>query len=337
MKPFVLCLFACAVALGQAQIPRIGVIDFYGLQKVPESRLRQALGAREGDPLPPSKADAEDRLEQVDGVVEARLEAVCCEAGAAILFVGIEEKGAPHFDFHADPASSVLLPDDIVEAYRTFLDRYEQSARSGEDRESLTRGYALSADPEVRAYQERFVSLAEKNFTELQQVLRDSTEADQRAMAAYVIGYAPDKRAAVEALQYALRDPEEAVRHAALRALAALAIFASKNPGAKIQISPTWAIEMLNSIAWGDRAQAANFLVTLTENRDAGALDQLRERALPSLTEMAGWKSLRYALPAYILLGRIAGMTEDQIQETWSNGEREAVISKFSSSGRRAR
>jgi len=329
------CLFACCLLA--AQVPKISVIDFYGVNKVPESRLLQALGARAGDPLPASKANTEDRLEQVDGVVLARLEAVCCEAGGAILFVGIEEKGAPHFDFHADPASSVLLPDDVRDAYKGFLDRYEQSAKSGEDRESLTRGYALSADPEVRAYQERFVGLAEKNFAVLQQVLRDSTEADQRAIAAYLIGYAPDKRAAIAALEYALRDPEEAVRHAALRALGALAVFASKNPGAGIQVSPTWAIEMLNSIAWGDRTQAANFLVTLTENRDAGALDQLRERALPSLVEMANWKSLSYALPAYILLGRIAGMTEDQIQATWTKGERETVISKFASSERRAR
>ena len=335
MRVVPLCLFVCSLI--EAQVPRISVIDFYGLRKVPESRLRQALGAREGDPLPASKAEAEDRLERVDGVVEARLEAVCCEAGGAMLFVGIEEKGAPHFEWHAAPASSVLLPAEIVETYRSFLDRYEQSARSGEDRESLTRGYALAADPEVRAYQERFVGIAEKNLAVLQNVLRDSTEADQRAMAAYLIGYAPDKRAAVETLQYALRDPEEAVRHTAIRALSAFAVFASQNAGAEVRISPTWAIEMLNSILWGDRTEAAGFLVTLTERRDPAALDQLRERALPSLVEMANWKSLRYALPAYILLGRIAGMTEDQIQSTWSKGERDEVIAKFSSSGRPAK
>src|SRR5260370_19063264 len=46
----------------------------------------------EGDPLPPSKGDVEDRLEKIPNVVRAQLEAVCCEEGKAILFVGVEEK-----------------------------------------------------------------------------------------------------------------------------------------------------------------------------------------------------------------------------------------------------
>jgi hypothetical protein len=320
-----------------AQVPKIAVVDFYGLRRLTESRLRQALGVKEGDPLPPSKAEAEERLEQLEGVVLARLEAVCCEAEGAILFVGIEEKGAPHFDVHAPPASSVRLPAEIVETYRAFRDRFEQSARSGEGRESLRLGYALAADADVRAYQERFVPLADENFAVVREVLRDSVDVDERTIAAYVIGYAPDRQGAVETLQYALQDPEEAVRHTALRALAAIAVFAAGNPDAGLRIAPTWASEMLNSISWGDRAHAANFLVTLTEGRDPRLLDQLRARALVPLVEMAGWKSLAYALPAYILLGRISGLPEDQIHQTWSKGERDALLAKFASSGRPAR
>jgi hypothetical protein len=335
MRAVPVSLLVCGLLA--AQVPRISVIDFYGVHKVPEGKLLSALRARVGDSLPASKAEAEDRLARVDGVVDARLEAVCCEAGGAMLFVGIEEKGAPHFETHAAPATYRLLPDEIVDTYRAFLDRYEQSVRSGEDRENLTRGYALAADPEVRGYQERFVGLAEENLAVIDRVLRDSTEADQRTMAAYVIGYAPDKRAAVETLLYALRDPEEAVRQTALRALSAVAVYASQNPKAGVRIAPTWAIEMLHSIVWSDRTQATRFLVILTEKRDDSTLQQLRDRALSSLVEMAKWNSLRYALPAYILLGRIAGMTEDQIQSTWSKGEREQLTSKFASPGESAK
>jgi hypothetical protein len=103
MRLAVSFLLACGLALGQ--VPRVGTIDFYGLRKIPAAKLRQALGVQLGDPLPPSKADVEERLETVDGVVLARLEAVCCEAKAAILFVGIEERGAPHLEVHAAPGS----------------------------------------------------------------------------------------------------------------------------------------------------------------------------------------------------------------------------------------
>jgi hypothetical protein len=314
-----------------AQAPRVSVIEFYGLRQVSVARVRQALEVKEGDPLPPSKAAVEERLEKVDGVVLARLEAVCCEAGGAILFLGIEEKGAPHFDLRPAPASPVVLPEDLVATHRAFLDRYQQSASTGQDRESLVRGYALAAESEVRAYQERFVEVAGQQFEIVRQVLRESAEAEHRAIAAYLTGYAPDKQAAVEALLYALQDPEPAVRHTAMRALSAIAVFASKNPDAALRISPTWPIEMLNSIVWGDRTQAANLLEILTEGREARSLDQIRERALPSLVEMARWKSLPHALPAYVLLGRIAGLPEKQIQETWSKGERERVISEQAS------
>jgi HEAT repeat protein len=286
------------------------------------------LGAKEGDPLLASKADAEARLEKVDGVVLTRLEAVCCEAGGAILFVGIEEKGSPHFDYRAPPESSAALPEEIVDAYRRFLEAYEASARSAEPREDLTRGHALSANADVRALQQGFVELAEANFAKLREVLRESADGEQRGAAAYVMGYAPDKRAVAGELQYALQDPDEGVRRNAMRGLAALAVLAARSPDSQIRIAPTWLIEMLNSILWGDRTHAAALLATLTESRDPGVLAQMRERALPSLLEMARWNSLAYALPAYVLAGRIAGLTEKEIQDTWSKGEREAVLSR---------
>ena len=40
--------------------PTIGVIDFYGLNKVTEDRIRKTLGFKEGDPFPRSKANVEE-------------------------------------------------------------------------------------------------------------------------------------------------------------------------------------------------------------------------------------------------------------------------------------
>jgi hypothetical protein len=322
------CLLASSPLWGQA--PRVSTIDFYGLRKVSEVKLRQALGAKEGGPLPASKTDTEERLEKVDGVVFARLEAVCCEASGAMLFVGIEERGAPHFDFHSPPESAVSLPDEVTGAHTRFLAAYEASARSGETREDLTRGHALSADPDVRTLQESFPSLAESNFAKLREVLRESAYPDQRAAAASIIGYAPDKRAAANDLQYALQDSDESVRRNAMRALAAMAVFAARNPEAGISISPTWLIEMLNSISWGDRTRSAGLLVTLTDGRPPGVLDQIRQRALAPVMEMARWNSLTHALPAFVLAGRIAGLTEAAIQDAWGKGQRETVLTRLS-------
>src|SRR5712691_2225542 len=116
----------------QAQsVPRIGIIDFYGLNKVQESRVRQVLAVKEGDPLPPSKGATEERLDAIPGVVESHLEAVCCEAGNAILYVGIEERGATHFELREPPEGDAALPADMLDTYRRFDAAFESAVRRG--------------------------------------------------------------------------------------------------------------------------------------------------------------------------------------------------------------
>ena len=319
---------AVAPALLLAQAPRIGSVEFYGLRKVSEERVGRALGLKPGDPLSHSKTELEDALERIPGVVQARLEAVCCEGGNAVLFVGIEERGAPHFAFRSPPAGDAVLPQEIVSAYRGFLTAVANAARKGNAAEDLTQGHSRMADPDARAYQDRFLAYARDRTAELRSVLRDSAEEEQRAIAAAVMGYAPNKNAAIDDLQFAMQDPDESVRANAMRALGAIAVLAIEKPDLGLKISPTWFIEMLNSVVLSDRVRAAAALVTLTEKDGGAALEQIRERALDSVVEMARWKSLREALPAFILAGRMAGFSEPQIHEMWSNGERQPVLEK---------
>lgn len=319
-------IFLFFASLVVAQGPRIGIIDFYGLRKVSEAKVRKALGVREGDPLPRSKGDAEERIDAVPGVVESHLEAVCCDAGKMILYVGIEEKGAIHFDLREPPEEDVVLPEEITSTYRRFMENLEAAIRRGESGDDVTHGHSLVSNPEARAVQEQFIPLAKDHLAELRNVLRNSSDEEQRATAAYVIGYAPKKREILDDLQYALKDPDSGVRNNAARNLVALAVLARLDPESGLKIEPTWFIEMLNSLSWTDRNKALWALQTLTDKRDPSVLEQLRDRALPALIEMARWKSLGHALPAYMLLGRIAGLPEQQLLDGWNRGDREFVI-----------
>jgi len=319
-------VFLFFASLVVAQGPRIGIIDFYGLRKVSEAKVRKALGVREGDPLPRSKGDAEERIDAVPGVVESHLEAVCCDAGKMILYVGIEEKGAIHFDLREPPEEDVVLPEEITSTYRRFMENLEAAIRRGESGDDVTHGHSLVSNPEARAVQEQFIPLAKDHLAELRNVLRNSSDEEQRATAAYVIGYAPKKREILDDLQYALKDPDSGVRNNAARNLVALAVLARLDPESGLKIEPTWFIEMLNSLSWTDRNKALWALQTLTDKRDPSVLEQLRDRALPALIEMARWKSLGHALPAYMLLGRIAGLPEQQLLDGWNRGDRDFVI-----------
>ncbi|MGH9723301.1 MAG: HEAT repeat domain-containing protein [Bryobacteraceae bacterium] len=332
MRPFLLSLICCATLAAQ---PRIGLIEFYGPRKVPVERVRRALGVKEGDPFPASKGAVEERIEEIPGVVGARMHGVCCDAGKAILFVGIEEKGAPHFPFRSEPEGTAALPEEIVETYQQFLVALENAVRRGNTADDIRSGHSLMADPETRAIQERFPEFAEKHLAVLREVLRNSADAEQRAIAAHVIGYAPKKRDVIDELQYAVQDSGESVRNNAIRALGAIAVLAARDPSLEIHIEPTWFVEMLNSIVWTDRNKAVMVLLNLTDDRNQRVLDLVRQRALDSLVDMARWRSLSHAIGAFTLLGRAAGLTDRLIEDSWTKGEREAVIAMARKAGKK--
>ena len=68
MRKFSLWLMIAAVATAQSP-PRIGTIEFFGLHKVSEAKIRQTLNVSEGGFLPPSKGNAEESLDKISGVV----------------------------------------------------------------------------------------------------------------------------------------------------------------------------------------------------------------------------------------------------------------------------
>lgn len=306
--------------------PRVGAIEFYGVRKVDRGKLLKAIGVKPGDSMPKSKGDAEERLEDVPGVVAAHIEAVCCQKGQAILFVGIEESGVPRYEFRPQPDGEVVLPEDIVGAFDRFQVALQDAVRRGVTGDDLREGHSMMADPACRAIQERFAIFANDNVALLQKVLAESSNDEHRAIAAYVIGYFRHKPTVLNDLLAAMRDTDDGVRNNAMRALAAFTVLAQRNPDLGINVSPTWFVEMLNSLLWTDRNKATMTLLNLTDDRNPRILAQIRERSIESLAEMARWTTLEYAIGPYTLLGRIAGLRDEQIEREWSAGAREVVI-----------
>ena len=321
-------LFLAFVSTAAAQAPPVGDINFYGLRKTTGDKILTALELKAGEALPPSKGAMEERIEEISGVVQARVEAICCDGTAVALFIGVEERGAPHFDYRAAPAGNTALPQELMDTYHAFLAAVGRAAQAGNTAEDLSAGHGLMTDPAARALQQKMAEFAVEQVDLLREELRTGSEPEERAVAATVIGYAPDKLTIINDLQYALQDLDDAVRANAARSLKAIAVLGRKQPALGIKIQPTWFVEMLNSIVLSDRVQSADALVVLTDGGDPAALDLMRERALSGLVEMARWKTLRYALPPFLLIGRIAGMKDEETQKSWESGDRETVIKK---------
>lgn len=281
-------VLAIAVLTGSAtaQLPRVGSIDFYGLRTLRPAYLYNAIGVQIGDSLTNSReaarATIRERLLQVAGVADADVSMVCCDAGRSLMYVGIREVGSPALVLDSVPAGSERLPDEMIAAEREYL-------RAGMD-----------------AVQERFLSFAAQHETLLRAVLRNSGDAHHRAVAAQILAYVADKKSVVADLVRATRDPTADVRNNAMRALGIMA-------AADIDVPLEPFIDLLSSVDWTDRNKASFVLAAITSDRDPARLRLLRERALGSLVEMARWRFIGHAAPAGIILGRMAGIPEDQI------------------------
>lgn len=307
--------------------PAIGLIEVYGTRgHVDEAAIRSALRLKVGDPIPDDDKEIRARLERVPGVAEARLDGVCCDAGKAALFVGIREAGDRGLTFRDAPAGASRLPDDIVQAGEAFEETFMAAVQRGDGEEDRSQGYSLMKDLATRAIQERFPAFAARDLSLLRTVLRDSGEASQRALAAQVIAYAADKRAVVDDLAAAMRDPAPDVRNNAMRALALFAQYAREHPDSNLSVPSAPFVDLLNSVDWSDRNKASAALLPLTESRDSRLLADLRHRALDSLIEMARWKSPGHAYMPFVVLGRVAGMTEEAINTAWERKDPEAVV-----------
>jgi hypothetical protein len=321
-----------SVALfGQQQTFAVGVVDLYGLRHVSARDVRQALTVHVGDTVtwgdapPVFIAESQLRLRAVPGVVDAKLEVVCCDDARVLVYVGIAEKGSPEVHLRPRPHGAVRLADEIVQAGDDFDVALAGAMARDDFEEDDSQGHALFHDPAVRAVQERFLALAAVRLPELRRVLRESSDDDQRALAAQIIGYAPRKREVVSDLVAAMTDPGDAVRNNAMRALAVIAGAASTMPekGVRVPFEPF--VALLDSLTWTDRNKASLALWDLTESRPTAWLAALRRQAMPALVEMARWTSEGHAMPAFAILGRMVGIPEDDLEAAWKT-DREAVI-----------
>ena len=325
-------LIAAGPAAGQSI--QIGIIDFYGLNGLSHDRARAALTFKEGDAIPLASeeraawiAAAEARMAKTLDVGRARLNLVCCASGRAIVFVGLEPRGSTGVRFRPAPTGDARLAADVVRAGAEFSKAMMAAVQRGDVAEDRTQGHALNHDAAMRAIQDRFIVLAKRDLTQLRRVLSDSSDSSERALAAQILGYAPDKSAVVDDLVSAMSDPSEDVRNDAMRALLVIAEMAPTAERPVPRIPPQPFIALLNSPIWTDRNKTSGALAALTASRDPQLLEALKEtRAITALAEMARWKSQDHAQAPYFVLARIAGYSDEAAFNLWTRGEREVVI-----------
>lgn|SRR5579871_195146 len=294
---------------------RVGDIEFFGYKGMDLEAVRRAIpvqvgGTYSGDD---TKGRIRKAIAEALGHAATDVQAICCdEHGDRVVFIGLPGSSSKSFATTPAPRGTLRLANEIV-ALSDRLDQalYAAVQKGGEaPREDDSTGYALVHDPEARALQLKLREYALAHEDELLQVLKACSEPSQRRIAATATGYARKSPQQLAALVEASRDADEDVRNEAIRALGVLA---ESDAAIASQIPPAGFIDMLNSGMWTDRNKGSFLLQTLTRERNPGVLAELRARAADSLIEMAKWHDLGHAVPARILLGRIAGIAEERL------------------------
>jgi hypothetical protein len=307
----------------------IGTIDFYGLHQLSADHLRSVLTFKVGDSITVGDHSFFDASKQnlitVPGVLRVQSNALCCgAAGSVTIYIGIEEKNTPAMIFRPAPTGSIRLPPEVVRTGGEFEKLHMQAILNGHSEEDDSEGHSLLPNfPAARPIEDRVLAIAHNELPLLRQVLRESADSEHRALAAELLGYSDDLQSVVPDLVYAMRDSSEGVRNDAMRALWVFSM-ATKVRRPRVPYKPF--VALLNSPFWTDRNKASLALMTIATKRDPVLLRMLRAQALPSLVEMARWSDQGHALPAYRILGAIAGLTDKDIDGDWSRGDREAVI-----------
>jgi hypothetical protein len=292
-------------------------------------RLQSLLPIRTGDKL---SEDQESKIhneinravERAVGHPPTDIAFVCCNnQGNFMLFIGLGGKNSASIAVHHAPDDSGCLPRHAMTLYDEAMAAVPPAVQRGNGGEDDSRGYSLSNDPVLRSKQIAMHEYAIGHEQTLERALQTCRQPQDRRAAAEILGYGRRSARQIGGLVCACRDPDGEVRNNALRALWVLAI---ASPGTGAQISAKSFVEMLNSGVWEDRNKAGLLLMALTRSRNPRLLHQLRTEALPSLIEMARWQDPSHAYPYRVILGRIAGFSEAQVQRMVGSGKVRQLI-----------
>ena len=303
--------------LSQTENVRIGHVDFFGTLGIDVQQVRSKLNVLEGEVVSEDKISAlRDRvnkaIELSIGHDPTDVSFVCCDDHQnVIVYVGLGGSNTAPIPMLNAPTGSTCLPMRALNLYDQTMDAVEQAVIKGNSGEDDSRGYSLSNDAGLRTKQLAMHEYALVHETALKRALQGCKKPEHRRAAAEILGYARRSEGQIAALARATEDVDADVRNNALRALWVLATASTE---AAAEIPGQDFVQMLNSGNWHDRNKAGSLLASLTVSRPRQLLERLRTTALPSLIEMAQWENPGHAYSNRVLLGRIAGLDETQIQ-----------------------
>lgn len=313
----------CLAAQGQTARLRIGAIEFFGASGHDLASLRAVLPVREGSEV--NAQDMNDLVARIRWMAKAAdVALVCCDRRSPeeswTIFIGWPDGPGDGFRHAATPRARLRLPADGLALAQSSWAVWQEAQAAG-----MSDTVKPSSDLDIKL---RETELSIRQYTmrhgeRLRRVLRNSSDAQHRSIAAHFLSYGRRSRVLVNALVAACHDADEGVRDNATRSLMVL-LRTDMRVAAWVPASEM--VAMLHSGTWSDRQRAAILLLNLSEEQNPKLLSEIRGRAWPALLEMARWRGADQAGPARQLLGRAGGLDEPRLQVLLRGGNVDALL-----------
>jgi hypothetical protein len=167
---------------------------------------------------------------------------------------------ARRMPFHPEPTGVYADPDGLIADWRRYAAKVHElfSARKMSTRRvdcPAMHCWGDATHPEVKELAATFAPRVAKHVTELSKILVDDREGGDRAAAAFLLAYAPDRPAVLRMLVSAFRDPDALVRNNAMRVAADVA---HHHPELEVPIEPV--LDMLDYPDTTDRNKSSAVL-----------------------------------------------------------------------------
>ena len=326
----VIAVFLAASAAAQDKVKRIGEIEFFGSGGIDLNKLRAALPFHEGDEfrfetMEEKLRQSAEAVKQVTGHSPTDMAPTCCDdRGNWIIYVGVSRKTVR---YNPPPkGASPVLPKNVLNIYERFMSALMEGVQAGKAAEDRSKGYALSEYPPLRSTQLEMRAYAVGREALLRTVLEKCRNDQQRIVASELLGFARQSRSQLNALVQATHDGNGTVRNNATRALLVLV---DSNSNLRRAIPVEGFIHLLSSGTWTDLNKTGSLLELITRDRNPTLLARLRKAEVQeSLIEMARWRTGHAGAARYIL-GRIAGVDEELLQQLVTSGDLEEILSRL--------
>ncbi|MGA8939901.1 MAG: hypothetical protein WB439_12130 [Acidobacteriaceae bacterium] len=306
---------------------KVGAIDFFGVHGTDTAPLLAKLPIHTGQTVEGAKMhQLLDQIRSVGfavtGMKVTDVNVVCCDTpNTWDFYIGLAGRSYRPLVVAAAPTGDVRLPANGLALYQGDMGLLLEAIQHGAAGENDLKGYALSKYAPMHKVELAMREYAVRNTERIEQVLKQSGDAQQRRAAATLLGYGERSAAQVAALSGAMDDADGEVRNNATRALEVLA---AAGPLQGLNAEPL--IAMLYSGSWTDRNKVSLLLERLTESHDAALLEALRKQAMGPLIDGARWHSWGHASPFLFVLGRIGNIDETRLAKMVIASKKDEII-----------